>query len=97
MQDSTQNSSAGWVRRALDYAKSEPVAVQGVVQAAFALLLGFGLLSWTTEQVGLTLAFSAAILGLVARRQVSPKAKAGDPHSATLPARPAPADAPSGK
>jgi hypothetical protein len=94
MQDRTSNHPAGLVRRALDYAKSEPVAVQGVIQAGIALLLGFGLVSWTTEQAGLTLALSAAILGLVARRQVTPNAKAGgEHHSPAPPAQPAPADA----
>jgi len=60
-------------------AQAEPVAFQGVLQAGLALLLGFGLISWTTEQTGLALALSAAMLTLVARRQVTPNAKIASP------------------
>jgi hypothetical protein len=59
--------------------QAEPVAFQGVLQAGFALLLGFGLISWTSEQTGLALGLSAAILTLVARRQVTPNAKIANP------------------
>jgi hypothetical protein len=55
--------------------RAEPVAVQGVIQAVVALVLGFGLITWTNEQTGLVLAFSAALLALVARQHVSPKSK----------------------
>lgn len=75
MHDNTPHRPVGLVRKALDCVKAEPVAVQGVVQAGLAMLLGFGLLSWTTEQAGLALALSAAIFGLLARRQVTPNAK----------------------
>lgn len=60
------------LRKIVDYAKAEPVAFQGVIQAGLALLIGFGLVSLTNEQIGLALAFSAALLGLLARRAVTP-------------------------
>ena len=50
---------------------SEPVMTLGVVQASILLAVGFGL-NWTTEQVVLVGAFSAAVLSWVARRQVTP-------------------------
>jgi hypothetical protein len=49
----------------------EPVMILAVVQAAIALAVGFGL-NWSGDQVALVTAFSAAVLGLVARQQVSP-------------------------
>ena len=50
---------------------NEPVLVLAVVQAVLALLVSFGL-GLSGEQVGSILAVSAAILGLIARRQVTP-------------------------
>lgn len=50
---------------------AEPVMVLAVIQAALALAVSFGL-GWSAEQVGTVLAFSAAILGLIARQKVSP-------------------------
>ena len=49
----------------------EPVMILAVVQAAIALAVAFGL-QWTGEQVGLVVAFSAAVLGLIARSKVTP-------------------------
>lgn len=60
-----------------DIMKSEPVAFQGLVQSGLALLAGFGIITMTSEQTGLTLALTAAILTLVARRQVTPNARTG--------------------
>jgi nitrate/nitrite transporter NarK len=54
-----------------DRLSSEPVMVLAVVQAALGLAVSFGL-GWTAEQVGTVLAFSAAILGLIARQKVTP-------------------------
>ncbi len=54
-----------------DRITNEPVLVLAVVQAALALAVGFGL-GWTGEQVALVLALTAALLGFVARRQVTP-------------------------
>lgn len=71
-----RNPVVAALRKIVDYAKAEPVAFQGVIQAGLALLVGFGLISLTTEQTGLALAFTAALLGLVARRHVTPNAKA---------------------
>ena len=50
---------------------NEPVLVLGVVQAALALLVSFGL-GLSGEQVGTIIALSAAILSLVARSRVTP-------------------------
>lgn len=49
----------------------EPVLTLAVVQATLGLLAAFGL-NMTGEQVGAIMAFTAAILGWVARRSVSP-------------------------
>jgi hypothetical protein len=54
--------------------RREPVAFQGVVQASLAVLVGFGLIAWTAEQTALAMGFCAAILGFLARSQVSPTA-----------------------
>lgn len=54
--------------------KNEPVLVLGVVQAAVALAAAFGL-DLTGEQVATIVAFSAALLSLIARRQVTPTRK----------------------
>jgi hypothetical protein len=61
--------------RIIEAAKAEPVATQGLIQAALALLIGFGVISWTSEQTGLALALTAAILTFLARRKVSPTAR----------------------
>ncbi len=45
--------------------------VLAVVQAGLALAVGFGL-HLTTEQMGLIIAFSAAVLGLWTRSKVTP-------------------------
>lgn len=49
----------------------EPVLYLALVQAALALAVGFGL-NLSPEQIGLVMAFSSAVLGFVARSQVSP-------------------------
>ncbi len=49
----------------------EPVMFLALVQTALALGVGFGI-DLTPEQIGLVLAFSAAVLGFLARSQVSP-------------------------
>lgn len=49
----------------------EPVMFLAVVQTGLALLLAFGV-ALTKEQVGAILAFTAAVLGLIVRRKVSP-------------------------
>lgn len=54
-----------------DRLTNEPVMVLAVVQAALAMAVGFGL-ELTGEQVALSVAFSAAVLGLIARSKVSP-------------------------
>ena len=51
----------------------EPVLVMAVIQAGIALAVGFGL-QWTVEQVTLTVVFSSAVLGLIARAKVTPNA-----------------------
>jgi hypothetical protein len=54
---------------------NEPVMTMALVQAAVAMGVGFGL-NWTPEQIGLVLAFTAAMLSFIARQQVTPVAKA---------------------
>lgn len=49
----------------------EPAVIIGLVQAAIALAVGFGL-DLTTEQTAAILAFTAAVLAVVTRSQVSP-------------------------
>jgi hypothetical protein len=51
--------------------KEEPVMFQGIIQAALALGLSFGL-NLSSAQVGAILALSAAILSFWARSQVTP-------------------------
>ena len=52
----------------------EPAMILGLIQAALALAMGFGL-SLTTEQMGAVLAFTAAVLAVITRQQVTPVAK----------------------
>lgn len=54
-----------------DLIAGEPVLTLALVQATLALAIGFGL-HWTAEQVTLTMAFAAALLGFIARSKVSP-------------------------
>lgn len=49
----------------------EPVAIQAVIQAGLGMAMGFGL-NMTTEQMGLVLMFTAAMLALITRQQVTP-------------------------
>lgn len=51
----------------------EPVLVQGLVQAALAIGLAFGL-GWNEEQVGVVMAFTATALAVMARAMVTPTA-----------------------
>jgi hypothetical protein len=52
--------------------RREPVAFQGCVQATLAALVGFGVVTWSSEQVGLMLAVVAAFLALFTRASVTP-------------------------
>lgn len=54
-----------------DRITGEPVMTLAIIQMALALAVSFGL-QWTGEQVGAVVAFSAAVLGWIARSQVSP-------------------------
>jgi len=54
-----------------DRLRNEPALVLGAVQAFIALAIGFGL-QLTPEQVGLIVAFTAAVLSVVTRTQVTP-------------------------
>jgi hypothetical protein len=54
------------------FIRREPVACQGCVQATLAALVGFGVINWSSEQVGLMLAVVAAFLALFTRAVVSP-------------------------
>ena len=59
---------ARWIQSML---QAEPVLTLAVAQSGIAMAVGFGL-DWSGEQVALTTAFFAAMLGWVARREVSP-------------------------
>jgi hypothetical protein len=50
----------------------EPVTFQACVQATLAALVGFGVVHWSSEQVGLVLGAVAAFLALFTRAWVSP-------------------------
>jgi hypothetical protein len=63
-----------WVQEML---QEEPVLTLAVVQSGVAMLVGFGL-SWSGEQVWLVVGFSAALLGWMARSQVTPNTGVGD-------------------
>ena len=52
----------------------EPALILATVQTGLALAIGFGL-ELTGDQVSMILAFSAAVLGLITRQQVTPKGK----------------------
>ena len=54
--------------------QQEPVLTLAVIQAGVACAVGFGL-GWSGEQVALFVTFAAAILGWVARTQVTPTVK----------------------
>lgn len=62
---------------------SEPTLVLAVVSAGLALLLAFGV-PVTKEQMGAIMAFSAAILGLINRSQVTSPASLQAMTPATL-------------
>jgi hypothetical protein len=49
----------------------EPALILAAVQAIIALAIGFGL-DITTEQVGLILAATAAVIGVITRSKVTP-------------------------
>ena len=49
----------------------EPAMVLAVIQAAIALVIAFGL-NLSNVQVGAIVAFSAVVLGLITRSQVTP-------------------------
>lgn len=64
-----QQPPVPWFRR-------EPALIMGVVQAAIALAMGFGF-DISLEQMGLILTFTAALLALITRQQVTPFVNAG--------------------
>lgn len=49
----------------------EPALILGLVGAGIALAVGFGL-NWTGQQVALSMAFTAAVLGVIVRQVVTP-------------------------
>ncbi len=53
--------------------KKEPVLILALIQSIIALVIGFGV-NLTVAQGGLVMAVSAAVLGLLARSQVTPMA-----------------------
>jgi hypothetical protein len=67
IQSGLQSVGAGIVIRF----REEPVLTLAVLQAGAAMAVGFGL-GWSGEQVALFTTFMAALLGWVARREVTP-------------------------
>lgn len=57
-----------WVQSML---QGEPVLTLAVIQTGISMLVGFGL-GWNGEQVALVTAFFAALLGWIARQNVTP-------------------------
>ena len=57
-----------------DMLQHEPVLTLAVIQAGVACAVGIGL-GWSGEQVALFVTFMAAILGWIARSQVTPTVK----------------------
>ena len=55
----------------IDRIKNEPVLTLALIQAGVAMAVGFGL-QWSGEQVALFVAFASAVLGWIARAQVTP-------------------------
>jgi hypothetical protein len=82
MQDQLQRPAPkSPARKAIDFVGTEPVAFQGVIQASLATLVGFGVIHMTSEQTGLVMALTAAVLGFVTRRYVTPNSKIPDTKS----------------
>lgn len=71
--------------------QEEPVMVLEIVQAALALIVGFGI-GLSGEQVALIMAFSATVVGFLTRQRVTPLARPnlsdghvpGDEHSTEI-------------
>ena len=59
------------MRVVADRIQNEPVLVLGVVQAGVALVAAFGL-DLSGDQMGALVAFSAALLSVIARTRVTP-------------------------
>jgi len=57
--------------------QDEPALAYQLVNALVLLLVGFGL-DWTGEQVALVGTFTAALLGFLTRKAVTPTVKRGD-------------------
>ena len=55
----------------IDRIRREPVLATALIQAVLTLVVAFGL-ELSPEQIGAVLAVTAAVLGLVARSQVTP-------------------------
>jgi len=53
----------------------EPVLWMGAVQTFIALLVGFDMVDWTTDQQSVVVGFVAAFLSVVVRQSVTPIAK----------------------
>jgi len=65
--------------------REEPVLTLQVVQAGAAMAVGFGL-GWSGEQVALFVTIMAALLGWVARREVTPNVNVPEPQEDPDPA-----------
>lgn len=70
----------GWI---LNQIRQEPVLFQGLLQAALALVIAFGL-RLSPEAIGAILAFTAALLSFATRTQVTPNANPRTPEGTRL-------------
>jgi hypothetical protein len=57
-----------------DRIKSEPVAIQALIQVTLGLVLAFGV-KLTTEQIAAIMAFVGALLAVITRQLVTPMSK----------------------
>jgi len=55
--------------------RTEPVAIQSFILAVISCLIGFGVIHWTDNQIGLVGTVLALGLGLIVRQNVVPLIK----------------------
>lgn len=86
MDDTVVNNDVQVQNEPVPFLNREPVAIMFVVQTGIALAMGFGL-DLTTEQMGLILTFTGAVLTLITRQQVTPFVPAGSTPRVNNPAQ----------
>lgn len=68
--------TAGVAQSAPSWLTTEPVALQATIQAAIGVAIGFGM-PVSSEQMSLILIFTAAVLAMITRQQVTPFSATG--------------------